>query len=99
IAKIPRLTLDPPGGAFYTLIGCHDIIGATMPDGRTIEDDVGFARYLLDDAHVAAVPGAAYGLSPFVRLSTATSDENLGKAVKRIATSVAKLELRDGINT
>ncbi|MGI9411174.1 MAG: pyridoxal phosphate-dependent aminotransferase, partial [Hyphomicrobiaceae bacterium] len=86
IAKIPRLTLDPPGGAFYTLIGCHDVIGATMPDGRTIEDDVEFARYLLDDAHVAAVPGAAYGFSPFVRLSTATSDENLSEAVKRIAT-------------
>ena len=99
IADIPRLTLDPPGGAFYTLIGCHDVIGATAPDGSVIQDDIAFARYLLDDGHVAAVPGAAYGLSPFFRLSTATSDENLSDAIARIATSVSKLKLRDGINT
>ena len=99
IANIPRLTLDPPGGAFYTLIGCHDVIGATTPDGGTIQDDVAFARYLLDDGYVAAVPGAAYGLSPFIRLSTATSDENLKEAVARIGKSVSKLKLRDGINT
>ena len=99
IAHLPRLTLDPPGGAFYTLIGCHDVIGATAPDGSIIEDDVAFAQYLLDDGHVAAVPGAAYGLSPFFRLSTATSDENLSEAVARIGRSVAKLKLRDGINT
>ena len=99
IANIPRLTLEPPGGAFYTLIGCHDVIGATAPDGSTIEDDVALAQYLLDDGHVAAVPGAAYGLSPFVRLSTATSDENLREAGARIAQSVSKLKLRDGINT
>ena len=53
---------------------------------------VAFARYLLDDAHVAAVPGAAYGFSPFVRLSTATSDENLSETVARIAGSVSKLK-------
>ncbi len=99
ITEIPRLTLDPPGGAFYTLIGCHDLIGATTPDGSTIHDDETFARYLLDDGHVAAVPGAAYGLSPFIRLSTATSEENLREAVVRIARSVSKLKLRDGMNT
>lgn len=98
IAKIPALTLDPPGGAFYTYIGCANAIGSIAPDGTTIADDVAFARYLLDDGFVAAVPGSAYGLSPFVRLSTATSDENLSKAVERMAASVAKLKLRNSVD-
>ncbi len=98
IAKIPRLSLDPPGGAFYTLIGCDNVIGAATPDGNAIRDDADFARFLLEDGHVACVPGAAYGFSPFIRFSTATSDENLNEAVSRVAKSVAKLTLRDGIN-
>lgn len=95
IAKVPALTLDPPGGAFYTYIGCANVIGSITPDGNTITDDVAFAQYLLDDGFVAAVPGSAYSLSPFVRLSTATSDDILSKAMTRIADSVAKLKLRN----
>ncbi|MEM7747685.1 MAG: aminotransferase class I/II-fold pyridoxal phosphate-dependent enzyme, partial [Pseudomonadota bacterium] len=98
IAKIPRLSLEPPGGAFYTLIGCDNVIGAATPDGSVIHDDADFARFVLEDGHVACVPGAAYGLSPYIRFSTATSDENLIEAVSRIEKSVAKLTLRDGIN-
>ncbi|MGI9522064.1 MAG: pyridoxal phosphate-dependent aminotransferase [Hyphomicrobiaceae bacterium] len=99
IAGVPALTLDPPGGTFYTFIGCANAIGSKTLDGSTIQDDVAFAQYLLDDGHVAAVPGSAYSLSPFFRLSTATSDENLVEAMKRIASSVSKLTLRDGVNT
>ena len=79
-------------GAFYAYIGCAALIGATTPAGKTLEDDVAVAKYLLDEGHVAAVPGTAYGLSPFFRISTATSDEVLAEAVKRIAAAVAKLE-------
>ena len=92
IAKIDALRLDPPEGAFYAYIGCAALIGARTPDGRVLEDDVAVAKYLLDEGHVAAVPGAAYGLSPFFRISTATSDEVLGEAVRRIGAAVAKLE-------
>ena len=97
IANVPALTLDPPGGAFYTYIGCANVIGSIAPDGSTIRDDIAFAQYLLDDGFVAAVPGSAYSLSPFVRLSTATSDENLSKAMTRIADSTAKLKLRNSV--
>ena len=75
-----------------------NVIGAITPDGTTITDDVTFAQYLLDDGFVAAVPGSAYSLSPFFRLSTATSDENLAKAVSRIAASVAKLRLLNSVS-
>lgn len=92
VAKIDGLTLDPPEGAFYAYIGCEALIGARTPQGTALEDDKAIARYLLDEAHVAAVPGAAYGLSPFFRLSTATSEAVLNEAITRIAAAVAKLE-------
>lgn len=91
IQKIDGLTLDAPGGAFYAFVACDQFMGATTPDGKTIEDDTQFTQYLLDDAKVAAVAGSAYGLSPFFRLSTATADDVLNEALDRIANSVAKL--------
>jgi len=92
VAKIDGLTLDPPGGAFYALIGCDDCIGAKTPDGSTIENDIDFAQFLLDEAKIAAVPGDAYGLSPFFRISTATSEDVLTEAMDRIEAAVSKLE-------
>lgn len=92
IAKINALSLDPPEGAFYAYIGCAALIGAKTAAGQTLEDDVAVAKYLLDEGHVAAVPGTAYGLSPFFRISTATSEEVLSEAVKRIGAAIAKLE-------
>jgi aspartate aminotransferase len=91
IALCPGLTLEPPGGAFYTFIGCAAFIGARTPDGSLIRDDVGFCQYLLNEGLVAAVPGSAYSLSPFFRLSTATSDDALSTAMQRIASCVATL--------
>ena len=91
LAQSNALTLDPPGGAFYAYIGCAAYIGASAPDGTVINDDVDFCQYLLNHGHVAAVPGIAYGLSPFFRLSTATSDDALAQAMQRIASCVTDL--------
>lgn len=91
VSEIDGLTLAPPGGAFYGLIGCADLIGATTPDDEVLADDADVTAYLLKDAGIAAVPGSAYELSPFFRISTAASKEVLGKAMDRIAASVAKL--------
>jgi len=92
IAGIEGLTLDPPEGAFYAYIGCAALIGAKTPAGDVLSDDIAVTQYLLDEGHVAAVPGTAYGLSPFFRISTATSDKELNKAISRIADAVGKLE-------
>lgn len=97
IDDIPGLTLAPPGGAFYTFIGCAAYIGAVAPDGTVIEDDIGFAKYLLNEGKVAAVPGSAYSLSPYFRLSTATSDDKLTVAMQRIADCVSKLVVRNSV--
>jgi len=91
IAAIDGLELDVPKGAFYAFVACDAFIGATTPSGQVIENDNMFSEYLLDDAKVATVSGSAYGLSPFFRLSTATSDDVLELAIERIAASVAKL--------
>ncbi|MEZ5739828.1 MAG: pyridoxal phosphate-dependent aminotransferase [Burkholderiaceae bacterium] len=93
IAKIDGLTLYPPGGAFYAFIGCAALIGAIRPDGSVIRDDVDFTAFLLQDAGIAAVPGSAYELSPFFRISTAASDSVLATAMTRLAASVATLSL------
>ena len=93
ISKIDALQLDPPEGAFYAYIGCAALIGAVTPSGQTLADDVAVAKYLLEEGHVAAVPGTAYGLSPFFRISTATSDELLVEAVARIGRAVARLKI------
>ncbi|MBL4930156.1 pyridoxal phosphate-dependent aminotransferase [Fuscibacter oryzae] len=91
IAKIPGLSLPPPEGAFYAYIGCDGLIGKTTPEGKTLATDTDVSDYLLHHAHVGSVPGAAYGVSPFFRISTATADAVLTEAIARIATAVAKL--------
>jgi aspartate aminotransferase len=60
------------------------VIGRRTPDGEILENDLDFVLYLLDGVGVAAVHGAAYGLSPYFRLSIATSMEAIKEACDRI---------------
>lgn len=69
-----------PEGAFYAYPSVESCIGKTSPGGVKINSDGDFAKALLSEALVAVVQGEAFGLSPFVRISYATSDETLKKA-------------------
>ncbi|CAN7297541.1 pyridoxal phosphate-dependent aminotransferase [Pararhizobium sp. LjRoot238] len=80
-----------PEGAFYTFSGCGRLLGKTTPGGKPIQTDTDFCAYLLEDAHVAVVPGSAFGLSPFFRISYATSETELRAALERIAKACAAL--------
>ncbi len=73
-----------PEGAFYVYPSCAGCIGKKTPEGKTIESDEDFVTYLLESVGVAAVHGAAFGLSPHFRVSYATSTEALEEACKRI---------------
>ena len=73
-----------PEGAFYVYPSCAGLIGKKTPDGNVIETDEDFVTYLLETKGVAAVHGAAFGLSPHFRVSYATSNELLEEACKRI---------------
>lgn len=94
IAPIPGLTLPPPEGAFYAYIGCAGLIGKITPQGKVLANDTDVSDYLLNHAHVGSVPGTAYGLSPFFRISTATSDTVLTTAIARISAAVTALKDR-----
>ena len=80
-----------PEGAFYVYPSCAGCIGKSTPDGTLIDSDEAFATALLEAEGVAVVHGAAFGLSPFFRISYATSDENLTEACTRIQRFCASL--------
>src|SRR5262249_5158405 len=80
-----------PEGAFYTYASCAGILGKTTASGKRIETDSDFCAYLLEDANVAVVPGSAFGLSPFFRISYATSEAELREALTRITAFCAEL--------
>jgi aspartate aminotransferase len=73
-----------PEGAFYVYPSVRKLIGKTTPGGKTIETDQDFANELLEIEGVAVVHGAAFGLSPFFRISYATSNKVLEDACHRI---------------
>ena len=73
-----------PEGAFYVYPSCAGCIGKKTPEGKVIETDEDFVTHLLESVGVAAVHGAAFGLSPHFRVSYATSTEALEEACKRI---------------
>ena len=81
---IPGLTCPMPDGAFYVYPGIEGLIGRTSAGGRRIGTDEDFATALLEEAGVAVVCGAAFGLSPNFRVSYATSDDALAEACARI---------------
>ncbi|MGE3332963.1 MAG: pyridoxal phosphate-dependent aminotransferase [Rhodospirillaceae bacterium] len=85
------ITCQTPEGAFYVYPSCAGAIGKTTPKGRKINNDTDFVEALLDEGLVAAVQGAAFGLSPYFRISYATSTEALQKACKRIQEFCAAL--------
>jgi aspartate aminotransferase len=73
-----------PEGAFYVYPSCEALIGKTAPSGKLIESDADFATELLEAEGVAVVHGAAFGLSPFFRISYATANAVLEDACQRI---------------
>jgi aspartate aminotransferase len=89
--RVPGLSCRTPEGAFYTFASCAGLIGATAPDGSVIQTDRHFTSYLLKEAKVAVVPGSAFGLAPYFRISYATSKNELSHACERIAAACAKL--------
>jgi aspartate aminotransferase len=85
------LRVSAPAGAFYAFPECSQLLGRVTPQGRVITDDVELCAYLLDQAGVAVVPGLAFGLPGYFRLSFATSREQIKKAVVHIHEALAAL--------
>ena len=90
--QIEGINCLTPEGAFYVYPSCEGVIGKQTPDGNKIATDEDFMNYLLESEGIAGVHGAAFGLSPYFRLSYATSDEILKDACSRIKRACEKLK-------
>ena len=90
--QIDGLSCLTPQGAFYVYPSCAGVIGKQTPEGKKISNDEDFMSYLLESEGIAGVHGAAFGLSPYFRLSYATSDETLKDACARIKRACEKLK-------
>lgn len=88
--EIPGLKVADPQGAFYIFPDASAFIGKSF-EGRKIENSGDLALYLLEVGHVACVGGGAFGAPNCIRMSYATSDENLVKAFARIKEALLKL--------
>ncbi|WP_431190022.1 pyridoxal phosphate-dependent aminotransferase [Desulfurivibrio dismutans] len=81
-----------PRGSFYVFPNLSAYFGRKTKDGRLIGDSVALADYLLEEALLATVPGAAFGADQFIRFSFATSMETLEEGMKRLADALAGLQ-------
>ncbi|MBC6408571.1 MAG: pyridoxal phosphate-dependent aminotransferase [Rhodobacteraceae bacterium] len=88
---IDGITCPTPNGAFYVYPSIAELIGKTTPAGTKLDSDGDFSAALLDEAEVALVFGAAFGLSPNFRISYAISDGVLKEACTRIQDFCARL--------
>ena len=80
-----------PEGAFYAYPNVSGLIGKKTQNGKTLNNDAEIVEWLLESAEVAAVPGVAFGLEPYFRVSYATSLEVLKEAMNRIEKAVLTL--------
>ena len=82
----PGISCHKPEGAFYVFPNIAGCLGKTSAGGKKITSDLDFSMALLEEQLVAAVCGEAYGMSPYLRVSTATDDDSLHEACRRIFT-------------
>lgn len=91
-SDIPGLKVNRPQGAFYLFPEVSAYIGKTTPEGKKIERSADLAMYLLESGHVATVDGGAFGMEGYIRLSYATSDDNIREALRRIKEALLALK-------
>ena len=89
--EIPGFEVNVPEGAFYLFPKCSSYFGKKDGD-RVINTSSDLAMYLLEEGHVAMVGGDAFGSPECIRMSYATSDENIVEAISRIKKALAKLK-------
>ena len=89
--EIPGLEVNCPQGAFYLFPKCSGFYGKSY-EGKTINNSTDLAMFLLEEGHVATVGGDAFSCPGHIRMSYATSDDNIREAMRRIKETLAKLK-------
>lgn len=88
---IPGFKTNKPDGAFYVYPEVSELFGKSH-NGKKVDNATDLSMYLLEEAHVALVPGAAFGDDNYIRFSYATSEDKLTEALRRIKAAVEKLK-------
>lgn len=91
LTDIPGVKTNLPKGAFYFFPEISSFFGKKMPDGKTIENSLDLALYILNEGHVSTVAGSAFGNNNYIRISYAASDDTLKEALRRIKEVLTKL--------
>ncbi len=89
--QIEGIHCHSPEGAFYAFPSCAGLIGKRTPSGQVLRTDEDFVMYLLEEVNLAVLHGAAYGVSPFFRLSFASSIPTLEEGCARLKQACEKL--------
>ena len=82
--RIPGISCHVPEGAFYVFPSCAGVMGRATPEGKLLANDEDFVLYLLEAQNLAVLQGDAYGVSPFFRISFATSVPKLHEGLRRL---------------
>lgn len=90
LETIDEVKCSKPEGAFYVFPDMSAYFGKSV-EGKEIKDSGDLCMYLLESGHIATVPGSAFGAPDCVRISFATSDEDLEKAMERLKNALAKM--------
>lgn len=91
IDQVDGLSATAPQAAFYIFANCSGLIGKSTPTGVQLRDDIAVADYLLTEAHVATLPGMAFGTPGYLRLAYALDDALLESACQKIANACGEL--------
>ncbi len=91
ISEMKDVSIIKPSGAFYVMMNIENYFNKKI-NGNEIRNSLDFSNYLLDEAKVAVVPGIAFGLDSYVRLSYATSEENIKEGLGRINEFLKKIQ-------
>lgn len=91
-AQVPGWEINKPDGAFYLFPKVEKLLGKRTPEGEMIATSGDYVMYLLNNAHVATVDGAAFCAPGYIRLSYALGDDDIRKALKRITEATTLLK-------
>jgi aspartate aminotransferase len=91
LGRLPGLSCRAPDGALYLYVDCAGVVGRRLSNGTVAASDLDIAQFLLEEAGVSAVPGAAFGLSPYLRMTFAVTPQKIERARERIAAAFATL--------
>lgn len=89
--EIPNISCKTPEGAFYVFPSCKGLYGKKTPKGQILKNCTDVSSFLLEEGLVAVVPGIAFGLEGYFRISYATSDDILIEAINNIKRAISQL--------